>query len=197
MLLILLDSNRSGIKPGALQSAWPRSVRFPRSGPSVIPPTTPWQTVTATTRPSDPGPRTRRTALEERRGRRARDPVLGPLAQQRMPLRLPRRRATSRVRAGVLRYATDRPTPSRNPIARASNRPRAGHPRNEALPSASRLLQIQSGGHNLPPVLAQRLAPNCSAGRSLRCAKTRGGPDANFRHPNRRLGIQRLAKATP
>ena len=43
------------------------------------------------------------------------------------PARLPRRRPASRVRASVLRYATDRPDPGRNPIARASIRPRAIH----------------------------------------------------------------------
>ena len=43
----------------------------------------------------------------------------------RPPARLPRRRPTSRVRAGVLRYETDRPDPGRNPIARVSIRPSA------------------------------------------------------------------------
>ena len=44
------------------------------------------------------GPARTRT-LEDRRGRRARHPGLGPLAQPRPPARLPRRRPTSRVRS--------------------------------------------------------------------------------------------------
>ena len=49
-------------------------------------------------------------------------------SQPRPLARLPRRRPTDRVRAGVLRYEPDRPTPGRNPIARVSIRASAVHP---------------------------------------------------------------------
>lgn len=47
------------------------------------------------------------------------------LAQHHAPARLPRRPATGRVRAGVLRCPTGRPPDGRNPMSRASIRPRS------------------------------------------------------------------------
>jgi hypothetical protein len=65
--------------------------------------------------------------LEDCRRRRTGHPRVGALAQHQPLTRLPRRRATGRVRSHVLRFPTERPNPGRNPIARASGRTRAIH----------------------------------------------------------------------
>ena len=71
-----------------------------------------------------PRPRAHRP-LEDRRGPRARDARLGPLAQHATAPRLPRRRPTGRVREHDLCCPSRPRTAGRNQIARVSIRPRA------------------------------------------------------------------------